>query len=78
MANPMRLSELPDFLPAGDPGSPERRACALGTFTNREANARFMHFAARLAATGHASADPAQHHLTSALGALENGAANAS
>lgn len=57
-----RLSELPNFLPAGEPGSPERRACAIGTFTNARVNVQFMRFAARLTAPAdtHHDAMPAQ------------------
>lgn len=68
-----RLSDLPDFLPAGEPGSLERRACAVGTFTNREANARFMSFAARLAVPP-AAAPNTQHHVTHPAGVLEKAA----
>lgn len=45
-----RLSEMPDFLPLGKPGSPERLACALGTFTDREANLDYVRFLKREAA----------------------------
>ncbi len=44
MLNYPPLSDLPDFLPAGAPGSPERIACALGTFTNLEANMRLSRY----------------------------------
>lgn len=46
---PLRLSEMPDFLPAGEPGSPERRACALGTFTDEQANLEVMRSIAKRA-----------------------------
>lgn len=42
-----RLSELPDFLPIGKPGSPEELACAVGTFSNHEANLDFFRMIAR-------------------------------
>lgn len=67
-----RLSELPDFLPAGAPGSPERRACAVGTFTNARVNAQFIRFMARL------TLPIPTHHASVPATALENGVPHAS
>lgn len=55
---PTPLSELPDFLPLGEPGSDEELACALGTFTDEAANLDFVRLLARLAAQHVHSATP--------------------
>lgn len=62
MPDTPRLSSLPDFLPIGADGSPERRACALGTFTDPVANAALVRHFSRgvlLATTTQHTAPPA-------------------
>lgn len=49
MPKRLRLIDMPDFLPLGEPGSDEELACALGTFTDEAANLDFVRLLARLA-----------------------------
>lgn len=72
-----RLSELPDFLPLGKSGSPERRACALGTFTNAGANAEFMLYLARCLGEQRLAAQHTQHPTASGAAVPEKALANA-
>lgn len=63
MPNRLRLIDMPDFLPLGEPGSDEELACALGTFTDAAANLDFMRLLSRLA-TQTQSATPGADVLT--------------
>lgn len=67
-----KLSELPDFLPLGKAGSPELRACALGTFTDAEAILDYGRFLKRERLHRLASASAQQANPSTApVGSLE-------